>query len=201
MQKLYCYVDESGQDTWAQPGREVFFIVSVVVTLENYQELEILCLRYEQESQKGLKWNKSKRDRRYHFMRLVLDDQHFRETLRFTVHQPTETEPTIDYDDATMVTIRRTIEISAVRLGLRFDEFTADVFVDGISKAKQRIYEHMLRGWHCRVRRVHRARDESYALIRLADALAGLVREALAGDEEAKRMIAHGRRHGIVLEI
>ncbi len=201
MKQLYCYVDESGQDTQAKPGYEVFFIVSVVVTLENYQELESLCLRYERESQKGLKWSKSKRERRYHFIGLIFADQHFRETLRFTIHQSTEFEPAINYDDATVTTIRRTIEISAGRLGLRFDEFTADNFVDGISKAKQRVYKELLKGWHCQVRRVHRARDESYVLIRLADALAGLVREAQEGDEEARRLLTHARRHGIVLEI
>ena len=201
MQKLYCFVDESGQDTQTQPGRAAFFIVSIVVTFDNYQGLENLCIRYERESQKALKWNKSKRERRYHFVRLVFDDQHFRETLRFTVYQPTEIEPVINYDDATLVTIWRTVEISASRLGLRFDEYTADVFVDGISRTQQRVYRNKLKGWHCNVRRVHRARDESYVLIRLADALAGLVREAHEGDEEARRLLTHGRRRGIVLEL
>jgi hypothetical protein len=31
MHKLYCYVDESGQDTTAQPGRERIFIVALAM--------------------------------------------------------------------------------------------------------------------------------------------------------------------------
>jgi Protein of unknown function (DUF3800) len=201
MHRLYFYVDESGQDTQAQPGRVVIFVVTVVVAFENFEELERLCIRYERESSKTSKWSKSKREHRYQFVKLIFNDRRFRETLRFTVYGPTEAEPVIDYDHATIIAIWKAVEISASRLGFDSGEYTADVFVDGISKAQQKTYKHQLSRLRCNVRRVHRARDESYAFIRLADALAGFVREAAEGDEEARRLLIQGRRNGIVLEI
>jgi hypothetical protein len=201
MQRLYCYVDESGQDTQARSSREAFFIVSVVVTAKNAEELERRCLRYEKASNKVLKWSKTKREYAYHFIRLVFADQQFRESLRFTVHEPTDDKPFIDFDRATAVTILKVITVSVSRLGISFDDYTADVFIDGISKTQQWVYKNWLKGRHCNVRSVHRARDESYALIRLADAVAGLVRDFREGNEEAGQLLAHGRRYGIVLEI
>jgi len=65
-------------------------------------------------------------------------------------------------------------------------------------------FEGPLRG-HCRgklgihVRRVHLARDESYALIRLADACAGLAREAEEGHQEAATLSRRGQRKGVIV--
>jgi hypothetical protein len=47
MQKLYCYVDETGQDTGGQ-----IFIVAVVVTGEERDDLLTLCEQLEKVSGK-----------------------------------------------------------------------------------------------------------------------------------------------------
>ena len=50
--KLYCYVDESGQDTQAQPGRKQVFVVAIAVFDDKREELEKVCKGYEQASGK-----------------------------------------------------------------------------------------------------------------------------------------------------
>jgi hypothetical protein len=78
----------------------------------------------------------------------------------------------------------------------------SDIFIDGISQSKQTLYANQLRHLGIRVRRVHRARDESYALIRLADALAGLVREVSERqNEDSTNLLLEAVRRRIVLEI
>ena len=62
------------------------------------------------------------------------------------------------------------------------------------STRKQTEYANELRKIGVHVRRVHRAKDESHALIRLADALAGLAREAAEGNEEAALLL---QRHNV----
>ena len=50
MQKLYCYVDESGQDTSAHADREQVFVVAVTVFDGTRDAIQQLCEGYEQSS-------------------------------------------------------------------------------------------------------------------------------------------------------
>ena len=60
MQKLYCYVDESGQDTEGK-----LFLVSVVITGSEREGLRNKLRKIEQMSGKGTKkWKKATRDHR-----------------------------------------------------------------------------------------------------------------------------------------
>lgn len=66
---LFCYVNETGQDT---QGR--LFIVAVVVTESERDDLRQQCGAIELESGKGQrKWVKSKQARRLAYIRQVLD--------------------------------------------------------------------------------------------------------------------------------
>ena len=168
MQKLYCYVDETGQDTG---GR--IFIVAVVVTDEQRDKLLDLCEQLEKVSGKGkFKWNKARHDLRMRFLKLVFADDRFHSRLRYSVFRKTR-----DFDTATIKAIT-----SAVRWGKPRRKFTTLVYVDGLSKTKRQEYGVRLRHSGLPVRQVRGiARDESNALIRLADTIAGFVRDALEG--------------------
>jgi len=75
--KLFCYVDESGQDTAATPGRVKLFVVAVTVFEKDVADFETLCKAYELATDKRQKWNKSQRDVRLKYIRLVLEGQAF----------------------------------------------------------------------------------------------------------------------------
>ena len=63
-QKLYCYVDETGQDTLGQ-----FFIVAVVITEDVREQLIARLEHIEQVSRKGkAKWTASRPAQRLAYM-------------------------------------------------------------------------------------------------------------------------------------
>lgn len=67
MQKLYCYVDETGQDTGSE-----FFVVVAVVSDKKQQELREKLVKIEKESGTGgRKWHKPRRDESEPLIRLT----------------------------------------------------------------------------------------------------------------------------------
>ena len=68
-QKLYCYVDEAGQDT-ASPT----FVVVAVVSSQDQEKLRLGLMQVEQEARTdGFKWHKSQWSRRLQYLNLVLE--------------------------------------------------------------------------------------------------------------------------------
>ena len=195
MHKLYCYVDESGQDTVAQPGQIRIFIIAVAVFETNRAELEQACEAYEVKSGKGKrKWNHCNPESRRNYIRMVVDDRRFQGGLCYFQSDPPR-QP--EFDACTITGIAKAIQWKQHDLN-----YTSEIYVDGISGAKQAEYARELRRIGVHVHRVHRARDESYALIRLADALAGLVRAAIAGkDQEAAELLRKATRKGVITEV
>ena len=195
MHKLYCYVDESGQDTTAQPGRERVFIVAVTIFDKDLELLERICEENEQASGKGkAKWNQASPERRLAYLQMIINDKRFYQTLYYSRSRPPQ-KPQFDSDTISSIA-------QAIRCKHPPEDYTSDIYIDGISETKQVQYANELRQLGVKVRRVHRARDESYALIRLADALAGLTREAVEGQNElSARLVERAIRRGILTEI
>ena len=63
------------------------------------------------------------------------------------------------------------------------EPYEATVLVDGLGRAERRRYAAGLRSLNVAVRKVRGVKDESDEFIRLADAIAGFVRDALEGNE------------------
>jgi len=123
IKKLYCFVDESGQDTEGE-----IFIVSVVVTSEQRDKLLQLCERIEKGSGKGkVKWRKSSYKSRLEYISAVLADKRFKGKLRYEVFQNTKL-----YDTATIERIAHAVEWHKPS-----DQFTTLVYVDGLAKTKR----------------------------------------------------------------
>ena len=67
-EKLAVYVDESGQDDTSK-----FFIVVAVVTSRDQDEIRKKLLEIESEAEtNGMKWHRTRHDRRTHYLTLVL---------------------------------------------------------------------------------------------------------------------------------
>ena len=77
MQKLYCYVDETGQDT-----KGAFFIVALVLINKERDDLRKLLMRAEDDSRKGkLKWKKATRKQKSAYITAVLNAAAFQGRL------------------------------------------------------------------------------------------------------------------------
>ncbi len=72
------------------------------------------------------------------------------------------------------------------------EQFSATVIVDGLNESEVWHFAHVLRSLRIPVRKVRGMKDESNSLIRLADAIAGFVRDFLEGEpytREIDRML------------
>ena len=81
-EKLYCYVDETGQD----PASSVFVVV--VVSVENQEALRPALMEIEDAAGTGRpKWHKSRSELRLRYLRLVLESNLVRADVFFGVYQ------------------------------------------------------------------------------------------------------------------
>lgn len=185
-QKLYCFVDESGQDTEGE-----IFLVSVVVTGEERDRLLNEAERIERDTGKGLtKWQKAPFDRRLSYITRILALPELHGKLFFS-----HTTQSKSYVALTVATTAKAITARAT------GEYKATIIVDGLSGREIIRFTRDLRRFHIAVRKVRGARDESSALIRLADALAGFLRDALEGQEYARKLYEEAVRKGVVRRV
>lgn len=190
-QKLYCYVEETGQDT---QGR--ICIVTVVISDHHYQQLIAVCEAYEQASHKGrTKWHGTNSKTRLEYMRLVIGDIRFRGVLCYSKF-PHRVQP--NFDTLTVDTLA-----GVVSSKLESSHYVVEAWIDGLSETKRTEYANHLRDKGLRNVHLHRVRKEdSNTLIRLADALAGLLRDAIEGKYlEAVHLVQAGHSHGVVIEV
>ncbi len=187
--KLYCYVDENGQDT---QGR--VFIVSVIVVAKERDELLKFCEEIENETGKGkTKWRKSGYEQRLRYLRCIFRDERLRENFRYSLFTRTR-----EYDLATIVGIAK-----AVNWKKSIEDYTTIVYVDGLSKTKRHEYSSELRKLGVSTHKLQGVmKDENNSLIRLADSLAGFIRDVLDGDSgEAKRLFEQVVKSKILIEV
>jgi len=119
-QKLYCYVDESGQDT---EGR--LFLVSIVVASDEREELIREVEKIEQASGKSLKkWHRAEFNKRVEYIKAILSSPLFTRNLFFAHY--TESKA---YLDLTIYATARAI------LQRAQEPYKTTVVVDGLSRA------------------------------------------------------------------
>lgn len=181
--KLFCYVDETGQDT---QGR--LFVVAVVVTESEREALRQQCSTVERESGKGQrKWVKSKHDRRLAYIRQVLKIPALHGKLCFSA-----SHGHANYQEETVRAITESLRL------VESSEFQATVLIDGLPRSEEREVGLRLRRLGVPVKKVRGARDETDVLIRLADAVCGFVRAALEGQPDMRGLLEEQLRLGVV---
>ena len=184
-QKLYAYVDESGQDT---EGR--FFVVSVVLVGTErdtvLQRLEALEAR----SGKGyVKWHRA----RYAFRQAYIDGLTGIPALTASIFAATFRQAR-NYFALTVESTAR-----AITTKTQGHAYKVTVFVDGLTRHERVTFIASLRTHGITRKKVRGVRDEqSNAGIRLADALCGLIRDAEDGEPWAVAALARLRQRGIV---
>jgi hypothetical protein len=186
MQKLYCYVDESGQDT---EGR--LFLVSVLLTSSEREKLRGKLREIEQISGKGTrKWTKSTRKQCAQYMEAVISNNAFVNTLFYSKYQDTRA-----YIDLTILTTAKAV------LARAKPPYQTTIFVDGLNRPERHRFAAGLRRLDVRVGKVRGIRGQSDELIRLADAVAGFVRDCLQGEGRMPVLYKRAMRKGIIKEI
>jgi len=184
--KLYCYVDETGQHT---QGR--LFIVSVVVADWERDNLLEACEAIEAQTGKGrTKWIKTLYERRIAYIQRILDNPLFAGRLNFAMFRDVR-----DYSQATAQTVAEAIRATGVA------DYRASVTIDGLPQAQERSVASALRHQGVRLRQVRGVKDESNALVRLADALCGLVSAAMEGQPRMVVLFERGVATGYLRDV
>jgi hypothetical protein len=159
MQKLYAYVDETGQDTAGS-----FFLVSVVVTGKEREQLQAILERIERESGKGkVKWMNAKDSFRVAYIKAVLDTPLFSGKLCYAIYPNTK-----DYFTKTVLTTAR-----AILLHVTEETYKTTIIVDGLPQSQVQRFGSLLRKLEVKTEKVRGVHDENEPLIRLSDALSG----------------------------
>lgn len=186
MGKIHFYVDETGQDTKGN-----LFIVGIAIAEDDPLMWKSACERAENISQKGdRKWMKSKPERRFAYIRQVLETSIFAGKLAFAVNNSGS-----DYDTMTAWAIARAVtHISSEKAKV--------MIVDGLPKERYRYYGKLIRGYGVRIERVKGVKkDENDSMIRLADAMCGFVRAAGEGHPEAKNLLIQAIANGVIIDL
>ena len=186
VQRLYCYVDESGQDP-----RSAIFIVVAVVSESDQHRLREQLITVESLAKTGQrKWHKSRSERRLKYLEVVLE----RQIAHGEVYVGRYQKP-LPYFLPVLETIEHGIRHKAIR------DYRATVYIDGIDKKKAAELTNAFRLRGIRLELVRSTRDESEPLIRLADMWAGCIRAAALGDADAAALVRKALRSVYLMEI
>jgi len=183
-EKIYCYVDESGQDTGGK-----FFIVSVVVAKKDQDKLaEKLLLVEEKTGKKATKWSKSKKEIQINYLNEIFKIAMLKNRIFYTLNKNTKA-----YKELTILSIATTInEVKAT------EKYKANIFIDGLLQPEVNRIGASLRRIGIKTEKIKGARDESSPFIRLADAIAGLIGRDQKGSGYTRDLISTGVRKKII---
>lgn len=182
MQRLYCYVDETGQD----PRSDIFIVVAVITDREQ-DSLRTELIAAESEAKTGQrKWHKSRPDRRIKYLKIILAKQIAGGDVFFAQYS----KP-LPYFLPLLETIEKSIKQKTQ------SAYRAVIIVDGIDRKKATELTGALRLKNISLEFVRTARDESEPIIRLADMWAGCLRSSITNkDSETTDIIKQAQSQG-----
>jgi len=186
MQKVYCYVDESGQDDTSR-----FFVVVAVVSTRDQETIKQDLERIEQSAGTNRKkWHKVRHANRMRYLALLLEQK----IAKGEIYAASYEKP-IPYFFALIHLTEKAIK-EAVQ-----GAYSARVYVDGIDRQKAKELTNALRTSGISLKLVKSRRDESEPLIRLADMWAGCLRSALLGSKNAQAIWKKAKEAGHIHEV
>jgi hypothetical protein len=145
MQKLYCYVDETGQDIKGN-----LYIVAVVITEDKQDSLIKHLEEVEQATRKGhVKWIRAKDEARIAYIRRVFNLSRLKGKLSYAVYHHTT-----DYLPRTILATAQAITTYVK------GDYKATIFVDGLPKSQVPWFGKELRHLRIQVKKVRGVRKE-----------------------------------------
>lgn len=184
--KLYCYVDETGQDAGSQ-----IFIVAAVIAWDDVPVLRTNLMELEKELKVGSKkWHKLRHESRIEFMKKFLRAKY----PNLKIYFGRFIKPTLYYFP--------TLEVVGKALGNFNQPIQVVVSIDGLDSISAKKMTNALRSKHLQLKLVKGWRDESEVLIRLADRWAGCLRLAFVShNKECEELVSRAGKKGVLKEI
>lgn len=186
MQKLYCYVDETGQDT-----KGTLFLVALVITGDARETLRKALVDYERRSGKSIKkWTNTTLEQKKTYLQEVLQVKLFQGRIFYRSFSHTT-----DYLDCTIEAIVQGIAKQAI------PDYKVTVVIDSLGKREGKTIGTRLRRRGIRVEKVRGVPHRSDEFIRLADAMAGFVRDYLEGKHYANNLYQQAMQSSAIVQL
>lgn len=185
IEKYYCYVDETGQDTMGE-----FFLVSAVLVEARLRErLKNRLLRLEDRSGKELlKWNGSSFEVRICYLRGLFQIRELYGCLHFYY-----VNNSLDYSNIKAHAIVRALQNIT-------QQYKVTILIDGfLSKKEERIISRVLHKSEIRFRKI-RGLKMNDCFMRLADALAGFLRDHIEEQDYTEEIYGRLITTGFLIE-
>lgn len=186
-QKLYCYVDETGQDTKGK-----LFLVTVV--LKGQDELDSLkekLNKIEKSTDKNLlKWTKSPFRVRNDYLIQLIDIKELKSSIFYSTYQDTKA-----YVPLTSSTIAKSV------LAKEEDNYTVNIVIDGLKGKEQEAVRKDLKKLKIHYNKIRGMKDEQDVVLRLADSIAGFLRDYLEKQSYAQPIFKKFKEKNILIEV
>jgi len=185
--KLCCYVDETGQDTYGK-----FFLVLVVLLDQSErEELESKIEEIERKTEKyRKKWKSTATSIKSQFVQEIVKLRELKDALFYSVYRDTK-----EYNHLTALTISKVLE----EIGK--EDYWVLIVVDGLSKKDMEKMRIDMKSLGVKYRSIRGMKDEQSAFLRLADAMAGFVRDYLEGENYTQSFFEMLERRGMIREV
>ncbi|MEK7534147.1 MAG: DUF3800 domain-containing protein [Patescibacteria group bacterium] len=185
--KLYCYVDETGQDTKGE-----LFLVAVV--LKDISELEVLEKKLEGieeiTGKRQSKWKKTTKKVKQKYLDELVQVKELRKSIFYATYQASK-----EYSKLTSFTIAKAV------LAKETTNYTVTVIIDGLNDKERDVVRGELKKLKIRYRKIRGMKDEQNIFLRLSDAMAGFLREAYENEKYALQFIKRFKKTSIVIEV
>src|SRR3990167_1464281 len=174
--KLYCFVDETGQDT----AGKLFFVAVVLKDIGNLVVLEEKLLSAESGSGKRkLKWKKVRKDIKKKYLNQILNINILKGSIFYSIYENTK-----EYSKLTSLTIAKAV------LAKEDQNYTATVIIDGLNEKERQVVRMELKKLKIKYRKIRGMKDEQSVFLRLADAMAGFMIEVYEEVDYTKPFIS-----------
>lgn len=187
--KIYCFVDETGQDTL---GR--FFLVSVVLQEnEKLEEFERYLLKIENTTgKKKLKWRLTNNKTKIQYLKTVFDLSLIVNSVYYSVYH----NSTGEYPRLTAYSLAK-----AVLARNRDDEVIVTAIIDGLNDKEKIIVQQELKKLNIHYNKVRGMKDEQSVFLRLADAVAGFMRDFFQKEKYAVEIMKEIKGKSAPIEV
>lgn len=189
VKKYYCYVDETGQDTKGD-----FFLVSLLISeKEDLTGLRKTLSLIEADTKGKTKWTKTNNKNKVEYIRKVLSVNILKNKAFYSVYNNTTA-----YTPLTAMTISKAVINRTVNGG----DYRVNIVIDGLRKSDRQIIRIELKNLGIKYDKIKiNLKDEQEILLRLADALAGFVRDYSEGKKYAGEILGKNEFNKIFRKI
>lgn len=184
--KLYCYVDETGQD-----GLHTFFLVSVIITNQDKKEqLEQQLENIEKETGKNkLKWTKTNTAIRKLFVEEIARINILKNSIFYSM-----------YPDGKAYTHLTSLSVAKAVLAKKENDYSVTVIIDGLTRKDTEKVRRDLKQLQVKYDNIRGMKDEQSVFLRLADCFAGFIRDYIEKQSYAQDLFSSLRKKGIIAE-